>query len=99
MKNQHFHLEFVEQGVVFEDDLEHYCSYAIYHAGFSQSVIIRFSSRLDHFSVVVLPGNLFFRQFKEQYLQLSADTFSANAFPSEEAAADFSRLLLEPEAA
>jgi len=88
---------FAEQGVVFVSGTEDYNSYSIYHAGDRQSIVIRYSSDMDHYSAVVLPGHLNFREFKNQYLQLSADTFSTNAFPSEEAAVEFSKLLLAPE--
>jgi len=75
-------ITFTEQGVVFITDTEHYNSYSLYHAGKRQTIIIRYSSEMNHYSAVVLPGLLNFRQFKSQYLQLSADTFSTNAFPS-----------------
>ena len=88
---------FIEQGVVFVSGTEDYNSYSLYHAGKRQTVVIRYSSDMDHYSTVVLPGHLNFVEFKGQYLQLSADTFSTNAFPSEEAATEFSKLLLAPE--
>ena len=90
-------IAFVEQGVVFIPNSQHYDSYSLYHAGKNQTIIIRYSSEMSHFSAVVLPGHLNFNQFRNQYLQLSADTFSTNAFPSEEAALEFSKLLLAPE--
>ena len=90
-------ITFTEQGVDFLPDTEHYNSYSLYHAGKRQTIIIRYSSEMNHSSAVVLPGLLNYRQFKNQYLQLSADTFSTNAFPSEEAALEFSKLLLAPE--
>ena len=88
---------FTEQGVEFLPDTEHYNSYSLYHAGKRQTIIIRYSSEMNLYSTVLLPGLLNYRQFKSQYLQLSADTFSTNAFPSEQAALDFAKLLLAPE--
>lgn len=90
-------IAFTEQGVVFIPGKEDYNSYSLYHAGKRQTIVIRYSSEMDHYSAVILPGHLVFREFKNQYLQLSADTFSTNAFPSEEAALEFSKLLLAPE--
>ena len=97
MQETILNITFTEQGVDFLPDTEHYNSYSLYHAGKRQTIIIRYSSEMNHYSAVVLPGHLNFTQFKSQYLQLSADTFSTNAFPSEEAALEFSKLLLAPE--
>lgn len=97
MTDRERNIVFAEQGVVFVSKTDDYNSYSFYHAGERQTIVIRYSSEMDHFSTVVLPGHLNFKQFKSQYLQLSADTFSTNAFPSEEAALEFSKLLLAPE--
>jgi len=95
--NTNLNITFTEQGIVFVPNTEHYNSYSLYHAGERQTIIIRYSSEMNHYSAVVLPDHLNFGQFKNHYLQLSADTFSTNAFPSEEAALEFSKLLLATE--
>lgn len=85
---------FIEQGVIFMTGSDDYNSYSIYHTDRQQTIIVRYSSEQDQFNTVVLNGLINYRQFLNQYLPMVLSTFTTNAFPSEEAAVEFSKLLL-----
>jgi hypothetical protein len=90
-------VELFEKGIVFNAKQDDQHSYTIFHAGKRQTIVIRHSTDMNHYSTIVLPGKLTFKDFKRQYLQLSSDTFATNAFPTEESAFEFAQLLLDPD--